>query len=272
MTGKEYTDVLVLRPGYSMDHSPGWEWLLRWLHRRLGWNEDALISFSAAGCLACILMAPAVLLRLPEAWLAAVLAQLVAIPDLMARLTQGRPYLVSEAVLICLLLGWARDPAKPGWPKMALACGGFALSAWMHGAWYLWGLPLAACFWRVVARWNMFDSLLGGGNISRGAADGTAHRISAAGALHRRNGLPRARALVAAGRRIPTQRGGVQHVDSAGRRVSLAPRPIAGRSLTLRPAVILDDCDELDFGISGRSLLGRLGCARGDGLDGRTVR
>jgi hypothetical protein len=147
VTSKEYTDVLVLRPGYTMDHSPGWDWLLRSLHRKLGWNEDALISFSIAGCLACILLVPAALLRRPEAWLAALLAQMVAIPDLMGRFTQGRPYLVTEAVLICLLLGWAREPqAMPGWPKMALTCAGFALSAWLHGTWYLWGLPLAAFF------------------------------------------------------------------------------------------------------------------------------
>ncbi len=153
VTNKEYTDVLVLRPGYSMDHSPGWDWLLRALHRDFGWNEDALISFSTGGCLACILLAPIAFFRRPEAWLAALLAQMAAIPDLMGRLTQGRPYLISEAVLICLLLAWARDAqATPGWPKMALSCAGFALSAWMHGAWYLWALPLAAFF--LARRWR----------------------------------------------------------------------------------------------------------------------
>jgi hypothetical protein len=92
-------------------------------------------------------LAPIAFFRRPEAWLAALLAQMVAIPDLMGRLTQGRPYLISDAVLICLLLGWGREPqATPRWPKLALSCAAFAISAWMHGTWYLWALPLAAFF------------------------------------------------------------------------------------------------------------------------------
>src|SRR5262245_47850782 len=35
-TDKPYTEILVMRPEYTMDHSPGWEWLLRFLHRTLG--------------------------------------------------------------------------------------------------------------------------------------------------------------------------------------------------------------------------------------------
>ena len=152
MTNKEYTDVVVLRPGYTMDHSPGWDWLLRWLHRHVDWNEDALISFSVAVCLGCITLAPALFFRRPEAWLAALLAEMVAIPDLMGRLTQGRPYLITEGLLICLLLSWARQrDTKPAWPKLILTCIAFALSSWIHGTWYLWALPLAAFF---LARWH----------------------------------------------------------------------------------------------------------------------
>src|SRR5690348_10692214 len=28
-TDKPYTELIVMRPEYKMDHSPGWEWLLR---------------------------------------------------------------------------------------------------------------------------------------------------------------------------------------------------------------------------------------------------
>ena len=34
MTDKEYNQIVVLRPEYKIDHSPGWDWILRQLHRR----------------------------------------------------------------------------------------------------------------------------------------------------------------------------------------------------------------------------------------------
>src|ERR1700722_10092113 len=43
---KPYSQIVIMRPEYVVDHSPGWEWLLGVLHRALGWNEDALIGFS----------------------------------------------------------------------------------------------------------------------------------------------------------------------------------------------------------------------------------
>src|SRR5579871_5778394 len=43
---KPWTNIIVLRPGYTADHSPGWEWLLKVLHQSAGWDKDALVSFS----------------------------------------------------------------------------------------------------------------------------------------------------------------------------------------------------------------------------------
>jgi hypothetical protein len=48
---KPYSQILLLRPEYVVDHSPGSEWLLGVLHRELGWGEDGLISFSIASLL-----------------------------------------------------------------------------------------------------------------------------------------------------------------------------------------------------------------------------
>jgi hypothetical protein len=150
-TDKPYTDLLVLRPEYKMDHSPGWERLLRFLHERAGLNEDQLMSFSVIGLMLCVFYAPLPWLRRPEAWIAALLAQMVAIPEVMIRLTQARPMLLTEGVLIAILFSWSKPVTQtPSKLKLALTCIGFALSAWMHGAWYLWVLPLAAFF---LARW-----------------------------------------------------------------------------------------------------------------------
>jgi hypothetical protein len=150
---KPYSQIVVMRPEYVVDHSPGWEGLLSVLHRAFGWDEDALLSFSVMSLLLAVLCFPFIWLRCPEAWLAAVLAQMVAIPELMTRWTQGRPYLLSEGVLIAVLFSWTKEIARrPPWWKVALTSLGFCLSVWMHGAWYLWVLVLAA--FALAQRWR----------------------------------------------------------------------------------------------------------------------
>jgi len=150
---KPYSEIVVMRPQYVVDHSPGWEWLLGVLRRAAGWEEDALISFSVAGMMLVLLCFPLIWMRHPEAWLAAVLVQMIAIPELMTRWTQGRPYLLSEGILMALLLSWSKEQGRnPPWWKVGLTCLGFALSAWVHGSWYLWVLLLAAFF--LAQRWR----------------------------------------------------------------------------------------------------------------------
>src|SRR6202012_1082177 len=128
-TEKPYTQILLLRSEYSMDHSPGWDGLLKFMRKEMGWNEDALMSFSIIGLMLCIFYAPLPWLQRPEAWLAALLAQMVAIPELMIRLTQARPLLLTEGILIALLFSWSKPEAKGPSPlKIILTCIGFALS------------------------------------------------------------------------------------------------------------------------------------------------
>jgi hypothetical protein len=156
VSGKQYTDVLVLCPQYKIDHSPGWDRLLRCLHVKGGLAEDTLAAFSIAALLLWLLCAPLPWLRCPEAWLAALLMFNVAMPGLMARFTQGRPYLLTEGILIALLLAWAK-PGNPSWSKILLTCAGFALSVWVHGTWYLWAVLPAAFF--LAGQWRAGISL-----------------------------------------------------------------------------------------------------------------
>ncbi|HZM05802.1 MAG TPA: hypothetical protein VFC44_22610, partial [Candidatus Saccharimonadales bacterium] len=61
--------------------------------------------------------------------------------------TQGRPYLLTESLLICVLLAWQKQSdSRPTPLKLALTGIAFAFSAWAHGAWYLWLLLPAAFF------------------------------------------------------------------------------------------------------------------------------
>src|SRR5258708_19758492 len=46
-TDKPYTDILVLRSEYKMDHTPGWDRFLPFLHEKPVLNETQLIIFSA---------------------------------------------------------------------------------------------------------------------------------------------------------------------------------------------------------------------------------
>src|SRR3974390_879199 len=141
-TDKPYTEIIVMRPEYKMDHSPGWEWALGSLHRAANWGPDELMSFSVVAMMLCVFLAPLPWLRRPEAWLAALLAQMIAIPELMTRLAQARPYLLTEGVLIALLFAWSSEEEQtPSRRKLALTSLGITLSVWVHGAWYLWALP-----------------------------------------------------------------------------------------------------------------------------------
>ena len=147
-TDKPYTAIVVMGPGYTVDHSPGWEWLLTALHRHADWGKDALVSFSIASLLLCFFFAPLPWLRRPEAWLLALLTVFLARPSLLGnRLTQGRPLILNEAILIALLFAWSRPNSdRPSRLKIVLTCAALSLSVWMHGAWYLWVVPLAAFF------------------------------------------------------------------------------------------------------------------------------
>jgi hypothetical protein len=112
-----------------------------------------LISFSIASLLIWVFCLPLLWMRRPEAWLAAILAQMVVLPQLMTRLTQARPYLLTIGLLMAFLLAWSKDEGKnPPWWKLVLTWAGFALSVWMHGAWYLWVLLPAAFF--MAQRWR----------------------------------------------------------------------------------------------------------------------
>ncbi|MBV9463661.1 MAG: hypothetical protein JO317_05475 [Verrucomicrobiae bacterium] len=150
-TDKPYSEIVVMRSSYAIDHSPGWEWLLRGARKLTGAGPDTLMTLSIVAPMLAMFFAAWPWMRRPEAWLAAVLAELVAVPDWMTRLTQARPYLVTEAVLIAILFAWTRAGKKgpgrgPSPAKLIWTAVGIALSVWIHGAWYLWALPIAAFF------------------------------------------------------------------------------------------------------------------------------
>jgi hypothetical protein len=150
---KPYSEIVVMRPEYVVDHSPGWEWLLGTVQRATNCDIDTLICFSLVTTLLAVLCLPLFWVRRPEAWLAAIMAQSVAYPHLMGRWAQARPFLLTEGILMALLFSWSRQEERPvPWWKIGATTAGFTLSVWMHGAWYLWILLPAA--FALARRWR----------------------------------------------------------------------------------------------------------------------
>jgi hypothetical protein len=86
----------------------------------------------------------------PEAWLLSLLVAALAAWTVFHRFLLGRPYVFTVAVLLALLFLWPRLRAeRMPWPTWSGCLTLFAASAWIHGNWYLWLLPLG-CF--VLAR------------------------------------------------------------------------------------------------------------------------
>lgn len=163
-SGRVWSEILVLRPEITLDSHPGWHAVLAGLRHATGWSAHSLVLFSVAGLFALLSLSPLLLMRRPEAWLLALLALLVADPQL-ARLMLGRPFLVTEATLVLACLLWPRlEGERLDVRTAGLLVSALAASAWMHGSSYLWLLPLAALFVarRSRAGWR-FAALLAAG-------------------------------------------------------------------------------------------------------------
>jgi hypothetical protein len=128
-----------------MDHNPGWHWLLQQVNRRTGLGPDALVTVSVLGLFVVALVLPGFGLRRPEAWAGALLICQMVFPTLIARVMLGRPFALTIGIVLALLLLWRRpDEEKPSWALLAGTTCLLAISAWMHGAWYLFGLVICA--------------------------------------------------------------------------------------------------------------------------------
>ena len=146
VSGKPWSEILVLNPVYKIDHEFGWNWLLRRAHLLENWDAEALVIFSVALLFILVNLAGVAWLRRPEAWLVLMAVSMVLISFPM-RLMLGRPYLITMASLISLLYLWrTRRGTPPGKSAFAVMIALTACSTFFHGAWYLWVLPIASFF------------------------------------------------------------------------------------------------------------------------------
>ncbi len=153
VSGKSWSEILVLNDVYKIDHEFGWNLLLEKIHRWTHWNAESLVIFSVVAMFILVGWSALPWLRRPEAWLATLLlATLVA--AVTGRMMLGRPYLVTYAVLLTLLFLWQKYGAAPPQTWMLLlATALFALGTFVHGVWYLWALLLGSFLLAGEFRW-----------------------------------------------------------------------------------------------------------------------
>lgn len=154
VSGKTWQQVLVLDPVYRIDHEYGWSRLLSKIHTASNVDADGLVIFSVVTLFALVGLAVVPWLRYPEAWLATLALSMVTV--LMPfRLLLGRPYIITIAALLSLLLLWRQfGSAKPKAWMAAVMTGLIAASVYFHGTWYLWVLPITAFFLARQFRWG----------------------------------------------------------------------------------------------------------------------
>lgn len=147
VAGRGWSEILVMRPEITIDNHPGWHAILSAVHALTGWNPPALVAFSVVAAFAAFALVPVVLLRRPECFALSLLALAVTEPGVLARLMSGRPFLLTMAATAVICLAWPRLlGTRTRWRTLAVITGLIAAATYVHGSWYLFGLPIAALF------------------------------------------------------------------------------------------------------------------------------
>ena len=143
ISGRDWSDIIVLQDQLKIDHNPGWHWILTQLHHIAGAGADGLVVTSLCTLMLLFMLAPLGWMKRPEAWMAALLIGMVVFPGMLLRYSLARPFLFTVAVTIVVLALW-RKSKKPSPVLIAATTILFALAAWIHGSWYLFALVVAA--------------------------------------------------------------------------------------------------------------------------------
>jgi len=161
VSGRDWNEVLVLRPEVTMDSHPGWHGLLEVVHRTTGADANALVLFSIVALYLALILPTVFLMRRPEAWALALFAFGALEQRVVTRFSSGRPFLLSMAALILLCLIVARAPSdRHRWRSLGAVVALFGVVIWMHPSWHLFLIPVFACL--LARRWGLALGLLGG--------------------------------------------------------------------------------------------------------------
>jgi hypothetical protein len=146
ISGRDWSDILLHRPGI-VDFSPGWHALLALVHRTTGLDALGLVLVEVTSLFLLFSLGPLLLMRRAEAWVVALATVAVLEPQMVMRLTLGRPLILSMAVVTVICLLWTRlDGERMSRAAFAAIAALIATATWIHGSWYLYALPIVAFF------------------------------------------------------------------------------------------------------------------------------
>ena len=143
VSGRDWSQIIVLQDQFKLDHNPGWHWILTQLHQVAGAGTEGLVVTSLCTLMLLFMLAPLGWIKRPEAWMAALLIGMVVFPGMLLRYSLARPFLFTVAVTVVILSLW-RKAGKPSPVLLAVSTILFALATWIHGSWYLFALVVAA--------------------------------------------------------------------------------------------------------------------------------
>jgi MFS family permease len=145
VSGRPWTDVLVLKDTFQLDPHVGWHALLRAIFLTTGLGTKGLVVLAVVALFVLFAWSLVAWLDRPEAWLATLLLVVGVGTGLMERYTLGRPFLISATVLVTILALWyRRGEYPPSRRTMVIMAALIAIAVLLHGSWYLWLLPIAA--------------------------------------------------------------------------------------------------------------------------------
>jgi len=147
ISGKDWTDILALRPDVTMDSHVGWHKILEFVNFLTDCGVDGLVVFSVVFLFLFFAMIPFFLMKRPEAWLMTLLILWVANYSDLMRLFLGRPYIFTMGVVVFLGFVWPRFREKSiPWPSLIILTILIALATWIHCLWYMFALPVLCFF------------------------------------------------------------------------------------------------------------------------------
>jgi hypothetical protein len=153
VSGKSWSEILVLNDTYKIDHEFGWNLLLEKIHLWTNCDAESLVVFSVVALFIVAGWSVLPWLKRPEAWLVTLMAAMI-VSDVPQRFMLGRPFVLTAAALMVILFLWQRHGSSPPerW-MLLLATALFAVCTFVHGVWYLWVLLLGAFFFAGQFRW-----------------------------------------------------------------------------------------------------------------------
>jgi len=142
---RNWDKIVIQRDSALIDTNPGWDFILRSLHRMMNWDQEDLLVFSLVSLCVLYLLTGLFLINEPLGWLCGLLAGLLTSPGIIMRINYARPFIVTICCMMCIMMVW-RSPQRSLILRLLITAFLFALCTWIHGSWYLAILIPAAFF------------------------------------------------------------------------------------------------------------------------------